>query len=232
MSSSRRQRPFPWYQVQPNTKVLERNELSQELPIRIPVRKTRRPPITTWNSAEASGVSMYRWRIHEITANSTSTTPTATAVAVLISGIKVRQGMSQPAHRSHEAADEATSPRPPPAREAAVIGEGFGKTHADTAPRPAASQPRKFANCCGWRKRRQTAARASIPSRPSARPSRVGSPGAGTDATRLLPLLPSHRKTVGRFPALRPEGVLRSSSARSPRSCRTPASVALRSAVS
>jgi len=57
---------------------------AQELPIRMPVRKTNRPPITIWNTAEASGVSMKRCRIHEITANSTRTTPTATAVAVLM----------------------------------------------------------------------------------------------------------------------------------------------------
>jgi len=41
----------------------------QELPINMPVKKTRMPPITTWNTAEAKGVSMKRWRIHEITAN-------------------------------------------------------------------------------------------------------------------------------------------------------------------
>jgi hypothetical protein len=31
---------------------------SQELPIRIPVRKTSTPPTTTWNAAESRGVSM------------------------------------------------------------------------------------------------------------------------------------------------------------------------------
>jgi len=48
---------------------------NQELPMSTPVKKTKRPPIITWNNAEASDVSMNRWRIHEIATNSTRTTP-------------------------------------------------------------------------------------------------------------------------------------------------------------
>src|SRR5947208_12295768 len=41
---------------------------SAALPISTPVRKTSRPPMTTWNTAEAKGVSMNRWRIQAIAA--------------------------------------------------------------------------------------------------------------------------------------------------------------------
>lgn len=59
-----------------------------ELPIRMPVRKTSRPPITTWRMAAPRGVSMNRWRTQAITPSSTSTTATATAVAVCTCGMR------------------------------------------------------------------------------------------------------------------------------------------------
>jgi hypothetical protein len=59
-----------------------------ELPIKIPARKTSAPPSATWNNADAHGVSMNRWRIHEMMPSSTSTTHTATAVAVLMLAIR------------------------------------------------------------------------------------------------------------------------------------------------
>src|SRR5207249_9082130 len=60
----------------------------QELPIRIPTRKTNTPPSTTCTTADDNGVSMNLCRTHEMTPNSTSTTPTATPVAVFTFGIK------------------------------------------------------------------------------------------------------------------------------------------------
>ena len=50
----------------------------EDVPIKIPARKTNAPPSRTCNSADTSGVSMNRCLIHEMTHNSTITTPTAT----------------------------------------------------------------------------------------------------------------------------------------------------------
>jgi hypothetical protein len=44
----------------------------EELPSKTPVPKTSAPPRLTWSAAETTGVSMERWRIHVITANSTT----------------------------------------------------------------------------------------------------------------------------------------------------------------
>lgn len=62
------------------------------MPIRMPVRKTSRPPITTWNTAAVIGVSMNRWRTQEITPSSTRTTAPATAVAVWTWGMRYGSG--------------------------------------------------------------------------------------------------------------------------------------------
>ncbi len=59
-----------------------------ELPMRIPVKNTRKPPTITWKRAEVRGVSMKRWRIQEITPSSTITIPAAIPVAVRYSGIR------------------------------------------------------------------------------------------------------------------------------------------------
>src|SRR5208283_4495541 len=63
-------------------------KFAHELPIKIPARNTSAPPSATWNNADAHGVSMNRWRIHEMMPSSTSTTHTATATAVFKFGIK------------------------------------------------------------------------------------------------------------------------------------------------
>ena len=60
----------------------------QELPMRIPARKTMTPPTTTCMVAERKGVSMYRLRIQAMATSSTATTMEATMVAVRKCGIK------------------------------------------------------------------------------------------------------------------------------------------------
>jgi hypothetical protein len=50
--------------------------------------KTKRPPTTTWKTADGQGVSMNWCRTYEMTPNSMRTTTTAMAVATLTSRIK------------------------------------------------------------------------------------------------------------------------------------------------
>jgi hypothetical protein len=56
-----------------------------ELPIKIPAKKTSAPPSATWNNADAHGVSMNRWRIHELMPSSISTTHTDTVAYFAVS---------------------------------------------------------------------------------------------------------------------------------------------------
>ena len=44
---------------------------------------------------------------------------------------QIRQRVSQPAQRRHQAADESAGERMAAAGQGAVVREGFGKTHAD-----------------------------------------------------------------------------------------------------
>ncbi len=71
------------YSLRLCVKIFQHAFCSHELPIKIPARKTSAPPSATWNTADAHGVSMNRWRIHEMMPSSTITTPTAMVVAVL-----------------------------------------------------------------------------------------------------------------------------------------------------
>ena len=76
---------------------------------------TSAPPSITCNVAEIVGVSMYRWRTQEIMESSNSTTMAETVMAALKLGIR----------------NGNVWPMPPSAGEAAIVGERFGKTHAD-----------------------------------------------------------------------------------------------------
>ena len=60
----------------------------QELPMKMPVNRTRTPPRTTWTIADVNGVSMYFQRVQAIVNNSTATMPPATTVAVQKSGMR------------------------------------------------------------------------------------------------------------------------------------------------
>jgi hypothetical protein len=59
-----------------------------DLPIKTPARKTKAPPRAICSTADTSGVSMNRCRIHEMMPSSTSTTHTATSVATFTFGSK------------------------------------------------------------------------------------------------------------------------------------------------
>ena len=74
---------------------------------------------------------MYRCRTQVITANSIRTTIIAIPSGEVKLPDEKGQGMSDAAQRGHQAAYQAAQPGMSAAREASVIGKGFGETHAD-----------------------------------------------------------------------------------------------------